>query len=206
MPTHKEVNALDKITQSSEGAPAHYRGLGLTAKQERFANEFLLNGGNSMAAAKRAGYANPGETGWVLKNNPKVAEAIRRMIRAEIDTKGTRLAWSIYEKALTDESVGFSYQFKAATKVLDYAYSKEAQQRQEKEKKPGGDIADMTIEELERVVREGKSALHTLNNAVDVTPNAAAEPVLTDAPVSTADSSSSGEGAEGPSDSEEPAT
>lgn len=162
-----EINPLDRI--GPEEKP-HYARLDLTDMQAAFVSAFLANGGNATRAADAVGYKSPRVAGNALTRNPKVASAIRRAIRSEITTKGTKLAWSAIERILEDPTAPYSVQLKAATKVLDYTFGKDGNKSDPDNPISDKPIAEMTVEELQGVIDKGTAMLKTVANAVDVTP------------------------------------
>lgn len=132
-----------------------YAALGLTEKQGQFVRYFTLNGGNATEAARLAGYANPGPTGFALKNLPHVASAIARQIRREIETDGYRLAWGVIKQALERDDVRFETRAKAAFKVVDLVHARQDRQREEGDKRP----EDMSADELRSVLESSQKAL-----------------------------------------------
>lgn len=143
----------------------HYAHLGLTAKQSEFVSAFLGNGGNATAAAEVAGYLSPAQSGYELKNHPKVAAAIRKGVRATIGTRGVRMAWGVYEYIMTSESASLALKRQCAKHTLDLAF---AMDREEAGTAPGTRKRpeDMSLAELQSFIA---AAQITLNDVKDVT-------------------------------------
>lgn len=189
MPTPlKNINEISPLDKVGPDTIDPRQALDLTGKHTAFVDAFFIHGGNATAAAKAAGYNNPNSYGLQLVKMPKIASAIRRQYRRTFETRGLSLSWKVLERILTDDKASDAIQAKVALKIVDLVYGKDGNRQDETqvEDKP---ISEMTVEELEKLVKQGRETLERERNAVDITPNNGADQtVLTGAPLSTKDS------------------
>lgn len=135
---------------------------GLTAAQDAFVAEYVANGAKGTAAAKAAGYADPGQEAWRLLQLPHVQEAIRfeqaRIIRGELGTLAVAVLKSILKNPSTDKDM-MALKGRVAIAVVDRAGH--VAPKAPEAAKPTGDkpITEMSVAELDEVIAKGQALL-----------------------------------------------
>lgn len=151
----------------------------LTPQQEQFVEIYVKNGGNALAAAKAAGYAD--STNLML--NHKIRQAIELKRDIEIKTTGATKAWEVMQSLLTDPAAPAQVRFQAARWTLEasghgLSAIAAAFQMGKAAKK---DMHEMSVGELQEMVDKARQQLTSMKqvvsdvistqNAIELKPN-----------------------------------
>lgn len=138
----------------------------LTDKQRNFVTKYVANGGDSLEAARDAGYAFPPQDSWRLMRNPAVSAQIRVAMSAKIE-RGAAKGLRFMEDAVDDPVMPAPVRFQAAKFLVEAAgYGLAAQALQAK---VGGEgeklLSEMTMGELEDHVKRQGAAFDAMKRA-----------------------------------------
>lgn len=146
----------------------------LTEAQEAFVIHFTSSPGalgNAAESARRAGYSekNAREIGRQLLDKPHVRKAVDDANRQSISGKIATKAVDLLERVIEDENVPIKVRVEAAKTILDRAgiVAATAVKPDGKRDVPEKPLSEMTIEELEEVVR-GSSELTQRSSLVEI--------------------------------------
>lgn len=137
----------------------------LNPQQAAFVDAYVANGGNALAAAKSAGYADGGHH---LIANHKVREAIELKRDIDIKTTGATQAWQVMQSLLTDPTAPAQVRFQSARWILEasgHGLSAVAAAIQ-MGKQAGKDQHEMSVSELAEVVERGRKQLESMRQVV----------------------------------------
>ncbi len=137
-----------------------------TELQQRFAVEYVTNGGNATSAAKVAGYSakTAGQMGFKLMGNPHVQDAIRdeqrRLLNGDMATKALGVLRSIME----NEDAPAGARVDAAKTVLDRAGLVAIRTSQDDQ--PDAPLTQLPVEQLRKVIAAGEAKIQELQDAI----------------------------------------
>ncbi len=131
---------------------------GLTDMERAFVQEYLVNGGKQKAAATVAGYADPSACGWHLSRSPKIQSALRVLRQRKILALATAGLAFVEATIEGTNDATMSQRLKASMWAVELAghVAPKPGQEQPDEDKP---MAEMTVSELEGVIRRGEEAI-----------------------------------------------
>ena len=137
----------------------------LTPQQEQFVEIYAKNGGNALAAAKAAGFAD--STNLML--NHKIRQAIELKRDIEIKTTGATKAWEVMQSLLTDPAAPAQVRFQAARWTLEasghgLSAIAAAFQMGKASKK---EMHEMSVSELEEMVNRSRELLTSMKQVVN---------------------------------------
>lgn len=139
-----------------------------TELQEAFVEAFVANGGNSAKAARQAGYSvkSARQIGGRLSRNPAIQKLIhaeqQRLIGGNLCSK----ALGVLERILDDPSAPYGARVDACRLVLDRGghAAGRAVEPQHTQDKP---MNELSIEELEEIIRGTRAQLNLQNKTID---------------------------------------
>ena len=137
-----------------------------TELQQRFAVEYVTNGGNASEAARVAGYSakTAGQMGFKLMGNPHVQDAIRdeqrRLLNGDMATKALGVLRSIME----NEDAPAGARVDAAKTVLDRAGLVAI--RTSLDDQPDAPLTQLPVEQLRKVIAAGEARIRELQDAI----------------------------------------
>jgi phage terminase small subunit len=152
----------------------------LTDKQRQFVENHFANGGDATKAAKDAGYANPMQDSWRLRQNPAVLAAIRATA-AQAVADGAPVAWGVMQELMTQADTPAQVRFQAARWTLEAGGHGLAAQALLARAGGAGEkaISEMSVAELEEYVKRQQSAVDALKacegRVVDTTAEVSAD-------------------------------
>ncbi|MCG5532365.1 terminase small subunit [Halorhodospira sp. 9621] len=155
------VTGRDPKTQRFRGA-IH----GLTEKQRAFVRALVYNGGSQADAVRAAGYNStyPRSMARDLLANDRVARALHEERQWAISGGLANAAIGVLNDLLSDPETPAATRFNAAKFALEMAgHSVDEQQPKEDEASLNRPLAEMTLEELEGIVRDGQRLRDALN-------------------------------------------
>ncbi len=141
---------------------------GLSEKQKDFVSH-ITSGKTATEAARLAGYAEPGQEGWRLKNTPSVKAAILNVIEGDIQTDIVVLAARVHKELLESPETPPSVK----GQMIKLAYDKAGIGENSKDIKEiaGKALAEMTREELQSIAFGGGEKPQNSPTTIDVTPD-----------------------------------
>lgn len=136
-----------------------------TELQQRFAVEYVTNGGNATSAAKAAGYSakTAGQMGFKLLGNLHVQEAIRAEQRRMLDGDMATKALGVLKSILENEEAPAGARVDAAKTILDRAGIVAHKVVQEEEKVP---LTQMSLDALRRSIAVGEARMAELQEII----------------------------------------
>lgn len=130
----------------------------LTESQKAFVEAFCSNGGNAKDASKQAGYEGHHSPSRLL-SLPNVRHAIRETLQRKVLGEGASLAWGTIMHLLADPSTPSAVRFQCAKWTLEAGGIGQATN----DATDGKTLAELSLSELETMVRAGKEAVATLS-------------------------------------------
>lgn len=140
----------------------------LTNKELAYVEAYVGHGGDVKAAAKDSNHTY--EEGRHLLADPRIREAIEIKRDTEIKTAGATRAWDVMNSLLTDPAAPAQVRFQAAKWTLEasgHGLSAVAASLQLGLKKGKKELHDLSVAELEDIVRRGRQTFDTLKQTVD---------------------------------------
>lgn len=147
----------------------------VTANQQRFAAEYVRNGGNAVAAAIAAGYSEVSarQQGYALTSLPHVAALIRRELLRQLGGHAVN-AVDVLSSIMLDEAMPPPSRVRAAIAILDRA-GVTPPKRTEADEEGRKPLNKLSKEELATFIREAKAKLSADLNAMPVAAASAAD-------------------------------
>ena len=125
-------------------------GIELTAKQRAFVTELVRTGCTPTAAARKAGYADPGTSAYDLQRLPHVAAAIRFERGRYITHELANVATGTLVAVMTDKEAPASARVQAARTVLELSGElSKGRDRGNDEDRP---LSELSADELTRLI------------------------------------------------------
>jgi hypothetical protein len=140
----------------------------LTDQELIYVEAYVGNGGDAKAAAKAAGYADPGAAKELLAN-PRVREAIELKRDVEIKTGGASRAWAVIQELMVDPASPAQVRFQAAKWTLEasgHGLSAVAASLQLGLKRSGKQLSEMSVSELEEFINRGRQTFDNMRSTV----------------------------------------
>jgi hypothetical protein len=145
--------------------------MNLTEMQAKFVEAYVENGGNGTQAAITAGYSQDCARVQAQQNleRPKIRLAVEQLRDQKIKTDGATRAWQTMYNMLNDPSAPAQARFQAARWVLEasgHGLSAVAAGLQLGLQKSKKDLSQMSIHELEELIRNGQASFESIKTTV----------------------------------------
>ena len=137
----------------------------LTESQRAFVEAFCSNGGHAKDATRQAGYEGHHAPARLL-SLPHVRHAIRETLERKVRTEGASLAWGTLLHLMADPSTPSAVRFQCARWTLEAG----GIGRAGNDTTEGKSLSEMSLSELEQMVRAGREAVASLT-VIDATPS-----------------------------------
>jgi hypothetical protein len=143
----------------------------LTEMQAKFVEAYVENGGNGTQAAITAGYSQDCARVQAQQNleRPKIRLAVEQLRDQKIKTDGATRAWQTMYNMLNDPSAPAQARFQAARWVLEasgHGLSAVAAGLQLGLQRSKKDLSQMSIHELEELIRQGQATFESVKTTV----------------------------------------
>jgi hypothetical protein len=143
----------------------------LTEMQAKFVEAYVENGGNGTQAAITAGYSQDCARVQAQQNleRPKIRLAVEQLRDQKIKTDGATRAWQTMYNMLNDPSAPAQARFQAARWVLEasgHGLSAVAAGLQLGLQRSKKDLSNMSIHELEELIRQGQATFESVKTTV----------------------------------------
>lgn len=131
---------------------------GLTPRQKAFVRALVANGGRQRDAVREAGYTtrHPGSAARDLMANDRVVRAIHEERQRVISGDLANRAVSVLNGLLSDPETPAATRFQASKFALELAGHSVDGQQGRAEENLDRPLAEMTLEELEKIVRDSQ--------------------------------------------------
>jgi len=136
----------------------------LTDAQKAFVEAFCSNGGDAKDASRQAGYEGHHAPARLL-SLPNVRHSIRETLQRKVLGEGASLAWGTIMHLMTDSATPSAVRFQCAKWTLEAGGIGQATN----DATDGKTLAELSLSELEEMVRSGRDAVATLS-AIDIEP------------------------------------
>lgn len=158
-----------QLSQTNNAKNGRISPTGLLTDQQSAFVKYFSAGLSPRESASLAGYAQPDQAAWSLRQLPHVRHAISETQAQGIQMEGARIAWETMQRLMTNEDAPAQVQFQCARWTLEAAGQGLAARAQKAGlATPGGkSLTEMTSGELERYIAEGREAL-AQSQAVEV--------------------------------------
>ena len=145
--------------------------MNLTEMQAKFVEAYVENGGNGTQAAITAGYSQDCARVQAQQNleRPKIRLAVEQLRDQKIKTDGATRAWQTMYNMLNDPSAPAQARFQAARWVLEasgHGLSAVAAGLQLGLQRSKKDLSNMSIHELEELIRQGQATFESVKTTV----------------------------------------
>jgi hypothetical protein len=139
----------------------------LTDSQRAFVEAFCSNGGHAKDATRQAGYEGHHAPARLL-SLPHVRHAIRETLERKVRTEGASLAWGTLLHLMADPSTPSAVRFQCARWTLEAGGI--GGSRAGNDTTDGKSLSEMSLSELEQMVKQGREAVASLT-IIDATPS-----------------------------------
>ena len=129
---------------------------GLTEKQADFVRHLVRDGCTQTESARRAGYGDPSSRAYELVRKPHVIEAIRQEQRRLVDGDLVNVALKTLRDIMSDTDASAAARVSAARAALEIGGHMRKDAADDSADKA---LSEMSIEELEALVRHGREQL-----------------------------------------------
>ena len=141
----------------------------LTDAQKAFVEAFCSNGGSAKDASRQAGYEGHHSPSRLL-SLPNVRQAIRETLQRKVLSEGASLAWGTIMHLMNDASTPSAVRFQCARWTLEAGGIGVARNDATTD---GKTLAELSLSELEQMVRAGKEAVASLS-VIEIEPDSTA--------------------------------
>lgn len=129
----------------------------LTDAQKAFVEAFCSNGGDAKDASRQAGYEGHHSPARLL-SLPNVRHSIRETLQRKVLSEGASIAWGVLLHLMTDSATPSAVRFQCAKWTLEAGGIGSVNDATTE----GRTLAELSLSELEEMVRSGREAVATL--------------------------------------------
>lgn len=180
---------------------------GLTDMQQAFVRNFVVNGGDWTRAAEAAGYRTPVQAAYILRRNDAVMAAIEQANRHYVRGTLAQKAFGVINAILDDTDdapQAKRLRLDAAKTILDRAGYVAPKAMEPERPSDNNDVGDMSLAELEAMIRESKARIEAMKLVGDAQGNTHDAPMIEAKPLEVLDVELSQSDSQGDSEPVEP--